>query len=377
MRTPAQFVLPEHFEVELRAAIKRQVALSPHGLRTLPSADDLRQTLQAAFWSSLLPEEGHNPRAMLNLRSPESGPCTIALAQPLPLSASTLAKLSTATDPTASSVCVGYGEAGLMILGIDTHLAASATVRVDIRGPARVVIKAADTTVAWLHGSEAELVDSSFHVRYLFCTAAYPGTNDDRLRETRFFDIARAMHEHARGGTLLILAPGQTASSDWRSDLELHYQLLAPFRGPHDADSAETATSAAITSAERGLSVKGYVMSVQANQTSREQAIAGLAQTTAVDGAALVSSEGSLLAFGCKIHLANAPSVAIARPTSASSSTVSLAEFGGTRHQSAARFVGRHPGSRAIVSSQEGKLSVLSHIRFDEVECLEHLEWML
>lgn len=372
-----ELLLPDRFEIKLRAALELHLGAAARDAGFLPSVEELRTTLQAAFWSSLIPDEGQNPRAIVNLRSPTSGPCTMAFAEPLPLSASTLAKLTTATDLSASSVCVGRAAAGLVILGIDTHLAASATIRMEIRGPARVAIKAADTTVGWLNGSDAELTDAGFDGKHLFFPVAQSGTHDDRLREARFLDIARAMLAHTRGGAVLVLAPGQSISPELCSDLELHYQLSTPFRGPRDADSAETATSAAITSAERGLSVKGYVMSVQANQISREQAIASLARTTAVDGAALVSSEGSLLAFGCKIRLSSAPRVTVRRPTSASSSSVSLAEFGGTRHQSAARFVGKHAGTRAIVSSQDGGLSVLSHAGVDQVDCLEQLEWML
>lgn len=369
--------LPDQFEVGLRSALELHLGRTDDGSGFLPSVDELRTTLQTVFWASLIPYESRNPRAILNLRSPTSGPCSMAFAEPLPLSAGTLAKLTTATDLSASSVCVGRSETGLVILGIDTHQAASATVRLEIRGPGRVAVKAAETTVAWLNGSDAELVDGAFHRQHLFCPASPTPTRDDLLREARFRDIARAMLEHARGGAVLVLAAGQTLSSDLRADLELHYELSAPFRGPRDADLAKTATSAAIKSEATGLSVSGYVLSVQANQVSREQAIGSLARTTAVDGAAVVSSEGSLLAFGCKIRLSNAPRVTVMRPTSARSSKLSLAEFGGTRHQSAARFIGKHAGTRAIVTSQDGGLSVLSHVALDEVACLEQLEWML
>jgi hypothetical protein len=74
--------------------------------------------------------------------------------------------------------------------------------------------------------------------------------------------------------------------------------------------------------------------------------------------------------------LSNTPRIQRRRPTLAHATSVDLAEFGGTRHQSTARFVGKHKGSRAIVVSQDGKVSILSHVGPDEVHCLEHAEWI-
>jgi hypothetical protein len=98
-------------------------------------------------------------------------------------------------------------------------------------------------------------------------------------------------------------------------------------------------------------------------------------RTTALDGAAVVSCEGALLAFGCKVRLTNTPEIRRTRPTVAPTQQVKLTDFGGTRHQSAARFVGRHPGTRAIVCSQDGTVSILNHGGPDIVDCLEHAEW--
>jgi hypothetical protein len=103
--------------------------------------------------------------------------------------------------------------------------------------------------------------------------------------------------------------------------------------------------------------------------------LASVVRSTAIDGAALVSAEGALLAFGCKILLTNTPRIRLTRPTAAPPRHVELSDFGGTRHQSAARFVGQHAGSRAIVSSQDGMISILNHAGPDQVDCLEHAEW--
>jgi hypothetical protein len=119
------------------------------------------------------------------------------------------------------------------------------------------------------------------------------------------------------------------------------------------------------------------VARLRTNEISREQYITSLARTTVLDGATLVSNDGSPRALGCKIRLSNEVTITRRRPTSALPSVIELAEFGGTRHQSAARFVGNYPGTRAIVSSQDGNVSIVNHRRKDEVDCLEHAEWIL
>jgi hypothetical protein len=127
--------------------------------------------------------------------------------------------------------------------------------------------------------------------------------------------------------------------------------------------------------ATSGSAARSLFASLRAAELLHSQYTSGLARTTAVDGAAVVSAEGSLLAFGCKVLLQNTPAIRVRLPTQAPACEVPIAEFGGTRHQSAARFVATYAGSRAIVSSQDGKVSILNHLRLGEVDCLEHAEW--
>jgi hypothetical protein len=131
-----------------------------------------------------------------------------------------------------------------------------------------------------------------------------------------------------------------------------------------------------LQAASSGKQAQTLLWRLRATERSHLQYLASVVRTTAIDGATLVSAEGALLAFGCKVLLANTPQIRRTRPTFAPSRQVELNDFGGTRHQSAARFVGWHPGSRAIVSSQDGTISILTHARFDHVDCLEHAEWM-
>ncbi len=74
------------------------------------------------------------------------------------------------------------------------------------------------------------------------------------------------------------------------------------------------------------------------------RSLAFIGQLTAVDGAVIVNDEVKVLAFGAKIkplHARKSPERLVVSEPAAGSvpEEVSLAEFGGTRHQSAAQFV--------------------------------------
>jgi hypothetical protein len=239
-------------------------------------------------------------------------------------------------------------------------------------------VKAADATVAFISANNAELIDLDVYARYFFVDGPFPAeSNLDHDRERRFFDIARAMHRNGHGGILLVLDSRASApSSTGLSSLETHYLLTTPFHGLRDIDAEETEIFNAIQVTKSGSEARGLFSRLRAAELLHLQYISSLACTTAVDGATVVSNDGSLLAFGCTVMLANTPSIRIRRPTTACASTIELTDFGGTRHQSAARYVGKYPGTRAIVLSQDGKVSLLNHAGVDQVDCLEHAEWI-
>lgn len=372
-----EYRLPEDFEQQVCTAIEGHLQPYLFPIAYVPSAAHLGTVLQVAFWSSLIRDEGRTADFVVNLRPRGDATCTMPFQQSIELTAEHLAKIAVATSPHVSAVRVGPDPEVLSILGIDTLLAAAAPVRVEVLGPATLAVKSAGATVARVSGGSAELIDLGVYARHLFSDSDFPGSDEDRNRESRFLDIARGMQAHGHGGTVLILGVGEPHESKLSADLELHYPLIRPFGGAREADEERAKALEGVTNAMTAAEVSQLVLNLQTTRISREQYISGLAQTTAIDGATLVSSDASLLAFGCKIRLSNTPRITQTRPTSGSASVFGLAEFGGTRHQSAARFVGKYPGSRAIVSSQDGKLSILSHRGPDEVECLEHAEWIL
>ena len=91
-------------------------------------------------------------------------------------------------------------------------------------------------------------------------------------------------------------------------------------------------------------------------------AVAGL---TAVDGAALLTDQYELLAFGAKIARSDDGSrverLVVTEPVvGGAAAVVHPSQLGGTRHLSAAQFAQDQPDSVALVASQDGRFTVFS-----------------
>lgn len=374
----SRFELPAGFVRAVHEAIVKRLSLQGGAGADVPDPADLTAVLQVALWASVLRVEDRPVTFTIHLRPGSVPSRAVPLQDSIELSAAQLATFSTATLPGVSAVHVGRRAQRLEILGIDTLQGEVFAVRIEVRGPAAIAVKVVDVTIAFIYGSEAEILDPAVYSKYLFVDS-YPSDGEvDDERERRFFDIARAMHGQVRGGTLLVLsAQGPERNPRELADsLESHYELQRPFDGLREVDAEENELLRALQTASSGSEARALFLRLRAAERAHLQCLASVVRTTAIDGASLVSAEGALLAFGCKVLLSNTPRIRRARPTVASSRQVELKDFGGTRHQSAARFVGQHPGTRAIVSSQDGTISILKHASLDEVDCLEHAEWI-
>ena len=108
-------------------------------------------------------------------------------------------------------------------------------------------------------------------------------------------------------------------------------------------------------------------------------AIAGL---TAVDGAALITDQYELLAFGAKIGRRDGgvrvEQVIVTEPiVGGVPAVVQPLELGGTRHLSAAQFVQDQRGSLALVASQDGRFTVFAWSPCEEIVHAHRVETLL
>jgi hypothetical protein len=112
------------------------------------------------------------------------------------------------------------------------------------------------------------------------------------------------------------------------------------------------------------------------------RAVDGIAGLTAVDGATLINADYELLAFGAKIiRRKGSPQVAqviVTEPIEGGSAVVAEpAQFGGTRHLSAAQFVHDQRDAMALVASQDGRFTVFAWSQSEEMVHAHRIDALL
>ena len=112
------------------------------------------------------------------------------------------------------------------------------------------------------------------------------------------------------------------------------------------------------------------------------RAVDGIAGLTAVDGATLITADYELLAFGTKIvRRKGSPQVAqviVTEPIEGGSPVIAEpAQFGGTRHLSAAQFVHDQRDAIALVASQDGRFTVFAWSSSEEMVHAHRIDALL
>lgn len=369
------FTLPDQFGARLHSAIIRHLRPDRFHVDYIPGPAELEEVLRVAVWASLQTDEGRHTAFTMSIRPERSPSNIISLSSSIPCDYNSLAKFSMATDPSKSAIHVGLVDGGLRIFGIDTLLGTSAPVRIEVRGPARIVVKSASATIAIVSDGDANLIDLRMYSGFLNVVPDSPSQSDEEFARERILkQLAMSMHAHGHGGTLLIQNPG----ADYGSAIDPQYHLARGFGGLPEVEREIRTALEALRSAATEDHQHSARQQLQWAKLRRDRYIAAVGKTTAVDGAAIVTSDGTLIGFGAKITLTTTPRIYRRLPTENSDwEERVLAHFGGTRHQSAARFVAHSAENRAIVASQDGRLSILRHRPQGEVECLQHAEWLL
>ena len=117
-------------------------------------------------------------------------------------------------------------------------------------------------------------------------------------------------------------------------------------------------------------------------QDAFPRAVDGIAGLTAVDGAAILTADYEVLAFGAKIvRKKGSPQieqVTVTQPIEgAEASLVDPAQLGGTRHLSAAQFVHDQRDAIALVASQDGRFTVFAWSPYEGMVHAHRVEALL
>ena len=330
-------------------------------LAPAPDATAIEGIIDTAFWASLRREEGYSPKISLAFLSPEQAGQPLTFDHRFPLTPSVLSRLAPAVERPGIHLGVWRdhdARSDLRVWGTTRSIPKLCFV-LEVIEPGLLVIKyrrgqeqGKYVNVAVLKGDQIKMVDQTGPnlpdcpelVTSLLDFGSRTATSDS---VNVLVQLAASMRAHGRGGSLLVVPQG---SDVWQKSILQPVSYLVTPAFPELADLM------------RKDPIEKSLPTWQEAFIDAVDAIAGL---TAVDGAALISDQYELLAFGAKIGRrdggAQVEQVVVTEPVVDGVATVvHPLELGGTRHLSAAQFVQDQPESIALVASVDGGFTIFA-----------------
>jgi hypothetical protein len=383
MREPAypaaRIVAPkvEAYFVRHRAEARRRGEMH---VAPIPDAGAIEAIIDAAFWASLRREEDYVPKISLAFLTPAEAENPLLFERPLALEAGALTKVAPAVERAGIHLGVSRDGDELLVWGTTRTIPMVCFV-LEVAAPGLLVIKhhrgeesGKFVNVAVLEGDQVKIVDEQASnlpdcPPLLTSLLGFDAPGAWKPSETAdsvnvMVQLAVSMRAHGRGGSLLVVPAGSDA---WRESIvrPIPYGVSPPF-----SELAELTRATPDADHQRGW------------EDALTRAIDAMAGLTAVDGAAVITAEYELLAFGAKIaRRKGSPQVEHVTMTEpiegGTAALVDPAQLGGTRHLSAAQFVHDQRGAIALVASQDGHFTVFAWSPCDDMVHAHRVEVLL
>jgi hypothetical protein len=357
----------------------------------LADAGQLSELCSLCFWASLESEEGRVVRGTLALCSPGDGLLARSFTIPAPVTVPELVALLTASPRTP--LAVHGGPAGLEIWGLLDSEPADAP-RLRIAGNGILLASRGGQVLAVMNkGAVARPVASG--TQELSQLVARTLGREEFLETHRdtplhLIRIISAIIASGHGGMVLIVPPGDES---WRANVSFRYHfdeaggrlLQDSMRGvKHGLGEATRHYESLLTggaAAETLEALRVQYDDVLSMQRLTESLLRRVGDLARVDGAVVMDDGLKLYGFGAKLLFGprEFTVTVLNAVTGRMTEGVPLSALGGTRHQSAARFVEANRATDAMVVSQEGRLSMFSWSERTQalavIQNLEHFHW--
>lgn len=348
-------LVQEHFARNLAAARQQgQTKLAPQ-----PDAQSAEAIIDAAFWASLRREESYSPKISLAFLPAEQAGQPLLFEHRLPLTPAALARLAPAVERPGIHLGVWRDSHGELGVWGTTRTIPRLCFVLEVVEPGLLVVKyrrgfesGKFANAVVLKGDQIKVVDEEAatlpdcpELVTSLVGFGVPGKDGDSVNV--LVQLAASMRAHGRGGALLVVPQGSDA---WQESIvrPISYAVSPPFQELADLMRREEAERNQPTWQEALIDAV--------------DAVAGL---TAVDGAAILSEQFELLAFGAKIvrHTGRpqVEQVTLTEPVvGGAAAVVHPSQLGGTRHLSAAQFIHDQRDALALVASQDGRFTVFA-----------------
>jgi hypothetical protein len=337
---------------------RHRQAARAHGARAIapePDGAAIEAIVDAGFWASLRREEGYSPRISLAFVAPADVERPLTFAHKLPLDPRPLARLAPAVERPGVHLGVWTDHDGLHVWGTTRELP-TLTFVLEVVSPGLLVVKsprgepAKYVNIAVLQGDRIKVLDEG-GARLPDCPQVVqsllgfdtPGYWGDTVNI--YVQLAVSMRAHGRGGAVLVVPADD---EQWRESI---VQPMPYAIAPAFSELAEL------------MRLPDSQHATRSWQDSVTRAVDGLAGLTAVDGATIINDRCDLLGFGAKIARREGnpqvEQVMLTEPVEgAEPMLVHPAQFGGTRHLSAAQFAQDQRDAVALVASQDGRFTL-------------------
>lgn len=328
----------------------------------------LAQLVNAMFWASITTDEGRPITGIVSLCPPDHANAS-SFEDPVPVTRESLVRLLTALPVTALTVYPTGS--GCRIWGY-LHQWPYFEPTVRIVGPGSLVVLGQHDTHAVLSEGRVRIPSKPvgfFQLAQILETSLEVEEQNDRLRLTFALQLMMlAMQRHGHGGTIVM---GPSTGDAWLEAVRPSHAFMAPTTS-HLCQLMQDIAS---------LQAARVADGVDAHREQFRRSLERTGQLTALDGALVLREDLTVVGFGAKL-VVDGEDFDVARYDALISSPldpVRVSELGGTRHQSAARFVRKYTDCSALVSSQDGRMTLFSWSR-DPGEVvalsgLEHFAW--
>lgn len=327
---------------------------------TVPKPEHFNEIVQTSFWASLRKEEGRFVKFSVAYEEKANDPWSIVFDEPKPFNVENLAKLAPAIGNLEAAIKVfPNADGALEIWGAANFY--STPLKVKVLDPGRIIVSYSINNIAVISGEESVFIESGLHDRSDAIWSALGLGDSDKyfspyvdLRVRAILNALRKMRTLARGGVLIILPEDEK----WRESItSIKYAASPPQYAMHDLIKQHN------ESRFRDRYTKESLELFMRTFTELERLADSLAQLTAVDGATLLSRQIDIIGFGAKVKYdpkSEDPQLVYKIDPleyEGAITTVTLSEYGGMRHQSAAHFVSENRGAIALVVSQDGNIT--------------------
>ncbi len=367
--------------------------LCASGVRPHSSTDDVSgdkcwvtELFNEMFWASTHAEEGRAIRGSICICAPSETRSARQLNASVPVTSRALIQLFVAAPHSALGVHVVHGR--LVVWGF-IDVVPMGSLRMLITGNATIVVIEEKAAIAIFEQGELFLPEAAD--KFSFTMHVANALTHHRAFEARLTFAARlqlvvtAMHRQCHGGALVIIP--STQESPIPTDIKFAYQFSAL-----GIDNIQSVISEWETASQNYDPYSQHVNNAAFSQTKWWETInqsyvdqvskllRNAGELSNIDGAVVMDEDLRLLGFGAKLA-GDLDEVKIIKIDALTKSIdeVHISSLGGTRHQSAARFVSKNLESMVFVSSQDGRLSLFVGVLKEEkvavIHRLEHFLW--